>query len=350
MFKTGKKSSGNPLDANQINDLRELGLIVIPKNERDPILMPRDFDDYFAIIKKIKEETNVDINSIKSDAVIVITKVNNTYEFKFPDDTILGKSKYDNLLKNSNCSRLIHIGAIIRSFKRGERDGNGRALEQDQIDDLKQLGLMVKLEKDRDHIMEPKCVEDYVLILKEIMATKAYDINEIKKEDRLRIIRTADSYSFQIILRKTISKNGKSVTANVDEYDQPDLMKFGGRISELRRGRSLNGRKNLSATQIDALLAIGFKFNKKAEDFIYKHEICKIYGIDLDLNVETIERISKQELVSKIKYLNDKGLALIDSSGRLIDIFSMSSQDIEEKYGLSLETIINTYGKGVTKK
>ena len=350
MFKTGKKSSGNPLDANQINDLRELGLIVIPKNERDPILMPRDFDDYFAIIKKIKEETNVDINSIKSDAVIVITKVNNTYEFKFPDDTILGKSKYDNLLKNSNCSRLIHIGAIIRSFKRGERDGNGRALEQDQIDDLKQLGLMVKLEKDRDHIMEPKCVEDYVLILKEIMATKAYDINEIKKEDRLRIIRTADGYSFQIILRKTISKNGKSVTANVDEYDQPDLMKFGGRISELRRGRSLNGRKNLSATQIDALLAIGFKFNKKAEDFIYKHEICKIYGIDLDLNVETIERISKQELVSKIKYLNDKGLALIDSSGRLIDIFSMSSQDIEEKYGLSLETIINTYGKGVTKK
>jgi hypothetical protein len=40
----------------------------------------------------------------------------------------------------------------------------------------------------------------------------------------------------------------------------------------------------------------------------------------------------------------------VDNTGKLIDIFSMSSPDIEDNYGISLETIIDTYGKGVTKK
>ena len=40
----------------------------------------------------------------------------------------------------------------------------------------------------------------------------------------------------------------------------------------------------------------------------------------------------------------------MDSTGKLIDIFSMSSIDIQDKYDISLEAIIDTYGKGVTKK
>ncbi len=55
-------------------------------------------------------------------------------------------------------------------------------------------------------------------------------------------------------------------------------------------------------------------------------------------------------MVIKINFLSDNGLDLVDTFGKLIDIFSMSSLDIEKNYGLSLETIIDTYGKGVTKK
>ena len=40
----------------------------------------------------------------------------------------------------------------------------------------------------------------------------------------------------------------------------------------------------------------------------------------------------------------------MDSIGKLIDIFSMSSIDIQDNYGISLESIINTYGKGETRK
>ena len=88
---------------------------------------------------------------------------------------------------------------------------------------------------------------------------------------------------------------------------------------------------------------------------MYKVEVTKLdhqgRGI-AKINDKIIERISKIELISKIKYLNDKGLVLVDDSGQLIDIFSMSSADIEndQRYGVSLENIINIYGKGVTKK
>ena len=101
---------------------------------------------------------------------------------------------------------------------------------------------------------------------------------------------------------------------------------------------------------MQTLLNIGFKFNKGIEDKIYKQEICKNHNIDLKINDEIIERISKIELISKINYLEASNLELVDNTGKLIDIFSMSSIDIKDNYGISLETIINTYGKGETRK
>ena len=57
------------------------------------------------------------------------------------------------------------------------------------------------------------------------------------------------------------------------------------------------------------------------------------HNIDLKINDKIIERISKIELISKINYLEANNLELVDSTDKLIDIFSMSSHDIEEKYG-----------------
>ena len=101
---------------------------------------------------------------------------------------------------------------------------------------------------------------------------------------------------------------------------------------------------------MQTLLSIGFKFNKGIEDKIYKQEICKNHNIDLKINDKIIERISKIELISKINYLDANGLEPVDNTGKLIEIFSMSNQDIQDKYGISLETIIDIYGKGITRK
>ena len=209
---------------------------------------------------------------------------------------------------------------------------------------------MVVLENERDPIMMPKSFEDYVELLKELQENKI-DINAIKAADKIRIIKNDNGYDFQIIHKKQRMVNGKPAIANALEYNQDDLMAIGQKIDKLRNGKySVN--TYLTIDQMQTLLSIGFKFNKGIEDKIYKQEICMQHNIDLKINDKIIERISKIELISKINYLEASNLELVDNTGKLIDIFSMSSSDIENdpRYGISLETIIDTYGKGVTKK
>ena len=167
----------------------------------------------------------------------------------------------------------------------------------------------------------------------------------------MRIIKNDNGYDFQIAHQKQRMENGKQVIANALEYNQDDLMAIGVKINNLKKGK-YSSKTYLTIDQMQTLLNIGFKFNKGIEDKIYKQEICMKHNIDLKMNDKIIERISKIELISKIKYLNDKGLALVDDSGQLMDIFSMSSADIEndQRYGVSLENIINIYGKGMDRK
>lgn len=100
------------------------------------------------------------------------------------------------------------------------------------------------------------------------------------------------------------------------------------------------------------LLQIGMIFNiKKNKDEIAN--ICIINNIDQNKNKLVLKRISIQELQSKIEFLKAHNIPIVDENGLLIDIFSMSSPDMKEKYGISLEEIISEYyiknqmGKGV---
>ena len=196
--------------------------------------------------------------------------------------------------------------------------------------------------------MEPKSFEDYVLLLQKLQENKI-DINAIKVLDKMQIIKNDNGYDFQIIHIKQKRVNGKLAVANALEYNQDDLMAIGTKINNLKNG-NYSRRTYLTIDQMQTLLNIGFKFNKGIEDKIYKQEICKSYNIDLKINDKIIERISKIELISKINYLEASNLELVDNTGKLIDIFSMASIDIKDKYGISLETIIDTYGKGETRK
>ena len=81
--------------------------------------------------------------------------------------------------------------------------------------------------------------------------------------------------------------------------------------------------------------------------------ICREYNIDITKNKNAIKHISVQELESKIEFLKDNNIPIVDSNGVLIDIFTMSSTDMKEKYNVTLEELINEYyinkqkGKGV---
>ena len=343
-FKRGKNTIKKDLTVEQINWLRNIGLMVVPENERDPIIMPKNFEDYVLLLKEMqnaKDKTGHDINSIKFSEVVRITKINDGYEFEYFANREEAKSKYGKDVET------IGIGKIICLFKRGESSGR-KALTTEQIKGLRDIGLMVVLENERDPLMEPKSFEDYVLLLQKLQENKI-DINAIKVADKIRIIKNDNGYDFQFIHREKKNIKGKTVTTNKEEYYQDDLMAIGVKIKHLRNGLYIHGNY-LTVYQMQTLLNIGFKFNKGIEDKIYKQEICMQHNINLKINDKIIERISKIELISKINYLEASNLELVDNTGKLIDIFSMSSIDIQDKYGISLETIIDTYGKGVTKK
>ena len=343
-FKKGESTGKKDLTAEQIKQLRDIGLMVVTKKERDSIMTPKCFEDYVLLLKemqKTQEKTGRDINSTKKDEVVRITKINDEYEFEYFENREEAKSKYGKDVE------IIEIGLIIICFKRG-KNPSAKNLTAEQIKQLRDIGLRVVTEKERDPIMEPKSFDDYVLIFKEMTKNKI-DINAIKCDDKMGISKNEDGYKLQIVYRKTKKENGKTVTVNKEAYLQDDLILIGNKIGKLRNGQ-YSISTYLTIDQMQTLLSIGFKFNKGIEDKIYKQEICKNHNIDLKINDKIIERISKIELISKINYLEANSLELVDSTGKLIDIFSMSSIDIQDNYGISLETIINTYGKGETRK
>ena len=340
-FKKGKTTDHKDLVDDQIKQLRDIGLKVVPEKEREHIIEPKSFNDYVELLIELqnaKAKTGRDINSIKKEEVLRIAKINDEYEFKYFDNREKAKETYGENVET------IGIGQVIYYFKRGKGNGSKKDLTVEQIKQLRDIGLRVVPEKERDPIIMPKSFEDYVLLLKEIQNVKdktGRDINGIKQVEVVRITKINDEYEFEYFANKEEAKN-----------------KYGENVETMRLGQKINCLKNgkyssstyLNMDQIQTLLSIGFKFNKGIEDKIYKQEICKNHNIDLKINDKIIERISKIELISKINYLEASNLELVDNTGKLMDIFSMSSHDIEEKYGISLETIINTYGKGEARK
>ena len=72
--------------------------------------------------------------------------------------------------------------------------------------------------------------------------------------------------------------------------------------------------------------------------------------IDEEINKDVLNHISLIELQSKVKYITDRGALPVDKDGHLIDIFSMASPDIEVKYGISLEALIEAFEVENTRK
>ena len=79
--------------------------------------------------------------------------------------------------------------------------------------------------------------------------------------------------------------------------------------------------------------------------------VCTEYGIDVKKNSKIIKNIPLKEFKSKIEYLRVQGIPYV-TNGVLHEIFSMSSRDIEKKYGVNLAFIITNFyvddkGKGL---
>ena len=114
----------------------------------------------------------------------------------------------------------------------------------------------------------------------------------------------------------------------------------------VKLGNWINNQRRNFATLSDKrkqkLLAIGFVSNVKQNNDAIEN-ICTQYNINIEKNKTVLKHISIQELQSKIEFLSTFNIPIVDENGLLIDIFSMSSHDMKEKYGISLEKLINEY-------
>lgn len=114
------------------------------------------------------------------------------------------------------------------------------------------------------------------------------------------------------------------------------------------RNGTLSQERTIALESINVVW--NFKVSKKISKYLKDLARKTSLVIDEELNKDILNHISLIELQSKIKYVTDMGALPIDDNGRLVDIFSMSSVDMEIKYGISLEAIIESYEVSNTRK
>ena len=74
-------------------------------------------------------------------------------------------------------------------------------------------------------------------------------------------------------------------------------------------------------------------------------EMCNRYNIDYNKNKLVLKSISVEVLQSKIKFLLANNMSIVNSDGKLDKIFSISYADMKERFGVTLEELINEYYK-----
>ena len=119
-------------------------------------------------------------------------------------------------------------------------------------------------------------------------------------------------------------------------YEEKGKIRLGQWISNQRHNISQKSEK------IQALDEIKMNWNLK----IQKEEVnnlCIDNEINIEFNKTVISHISAKELKSKITYLRANGIELTNEDGKLHEIFSMSSPDMKEKYGISLPEMIRDF-------
>ena len=90
------------------------------------------------------------------------------------------------------------------------------------------------------------------------------------------------------------------------------------------------------------LLQIGMRFNTLKDNNNIR-KICLKNEIDTELNKQVTQVSSLEEFITKIKLSKELGINLIDENGKLNQIFYMNNEEFKNKFGYSVEDLINKY-------
>ncbi len=125
-------------------------------------------------------------------------------------------------------------------------------------------------------------------------------------------------------------------TNNGYEYDENGKVNLGTWINHQRQDvdpTSEHGQKLIKIGMI-------FSVRKNKEDVKI---FCLENYIDLEKNKITLNHISIQELIAKTRYLEEQNIDIVDANGLLHEIYGMSNVNMQVKYNISLEELIDKY-------
>ena len=97
------------------------------------------------------------------------------------------------------------------------------------------------------------------------------------------------------------------------------------------------------------LLQIGMRFNL-LKDFTQIKNICLERKIDTELNKQVTHVSALNEFIAKIKLSDELGINLIDENGKLNQIFYINNEEFKDKFGYSVEELINKYDIEIRSK
>ena len=125
-------------------------------------------------------------------------------------------------------------------------------------------------------------------------------------------------------------------TNNGYEEDENGKVNLGQWIADQRRYVEPTSERG------QMLIKIGMVFSVRKN----KEEVkifCLENNIDLEKNKIILNHISIQELVAKTRYLKEQNIDIVDANGLLHEIYSMSNVNMQVKYNISLEVLIDKY-------
>jgi len=111
--------------------------------------------------------------------------------------------------------------------------------------------------------------------------------------------------------------------------------------------RTAYKKHKLTQERFEKLQIIGMIFEIK-KDKEQNQITCITYNINYEKHKKAIDAIPHREFIAKINYLSNQGLPFVIEN-QLHPIFSMSSVNMEVRYGISLEHLIEEYQQSLKK-
>lgn len=209
------------------------------------------------------------------------------------------------------------------------------------------------------HLDEQK-LYDYKIIKKEIKKYKPYNTEKKYNHDYSKNIEIMIKKRDELI--KTINRlkrkpKEKTKNDNISEavfYDGTDQQAFYKALhhsvilinQKISNGESLN---ELDIEKIKCLKTlenvISFYPRKYYHNRLMIKELCESNNINFEKNTRIVAK-SYGEVYAKLQFLKDNNIPIVDENDNINDIIFMADLNMQEKYNVSLDELVNKYITG----